>query len=376
MITPNAFPNGDAGGVRDFYFTKMYQEIGYNVVYISSNYGIKECRCCGIDVFKIGFKSKNKLLRAFSRLFYSVFLSKLVTRIFREHGRPSIIHLYSVPHVCFRWAIKENKKSGALLIHDSVEWYSPCEFKLGVLSREYVLNNLLNTKIVKKPFSVICISSFLERFFSEKGLKTIRIPVVMDYNDFGNALQITSDKKIRIVYAGSPGSKDCLDRCLIAFDRLNELEKNILSFDVYGVDERYIRKTLKQETHKSIFAHGRVSRDTVLIALHESDFAILIRPSNERYSMAGFPTKSVEAMMCGNALICNYTSDLKLYLEDNENAIIVSSYTVDDIQKAFMRVAKMTRDNVNRIKHNALLTAKSNFDYRFFVTSFKKFVGC
>lgn len=44
-----------------------------------------------------------------------------------------------------------------------------------------------------------------------------------------------------------------------------------------------------------IIAHGRVSREEVTQALSNSDFSILLRPSNERYTKAGFPTKSVDA---------------------------------------------------------------------------------
>ena len=59
------------------------------------------------------------------------------------------------------------------LYHDSVEWYSPAEFKKGERDRSYQLNNLINSKIIDKSFKVISISTYLEKYYSSKNICTI-----------------------------------------------------------------------------------------------------------------------------------------------------------------------------------------------------------
>ena len=63
-------------------------------------------------------------------------------------------------------------------------------------------------------------------------------------------------------------------------------------------------------------------------------------------------------------MICNLTSDLKLYLEDEKNSVIVQGSTEEAMTSAIRRVLKMDREKINEIKSCARKTAEEEFDYR------------
>lgn len=144
----------------------------------------------------------------------------------------------------------------------------------------------------------------------------------MDCQEYHSA---TRDElsKIRLIYAGSPAKKDYLDECIKGYNLISPELKEVFEFHIMGADESFVHTCCGGIIPNGIIAHGQVPRQVVIKMLEICDFAILRRPKNERYTKSGFPTKSVEAMMNGCAMICNIISDLALYLVDGYNAIIV-----------------------------------------------------
>ena len=90
--------------------------------------------------------------------------------------------------------------------------------------------------------------------------------------------------------------------------------------------------------------------------------------------MAGFPTKSVEAMSHGVAMLCNLSSDLGMYLKNMDNAIIVDGCTTDEMTRAIRSVLMLNRYEIEKIKENARKTAEKYFDYRCWIEQVKLFL--
>ena len=309
MITPNNFPEGDAGAVRDGYFARIYQELGYEVIHIGMNPGCQQGEWKKIKFYSL-FEDNNGVFRKLKNITsYGKRLDNIFKALEKNNSAPSIIHIYDIPETGIRWAVKNGKKYNIPVIHDSVEWYSATQFPKGFLSYPYILKNRTNTKLIKKPISVIAISTYLENYFKGKGLNVIRIPVIMDSSDYLTEGRI-DDGKIHIVYAGSPIKKDYLAECVKAFCDLPRNLQKKFEFHIFGVDKRVVEQSVKMNLPDVITVHGRVLREDVIRYLEISDFSLLLRPENERYSKAGFPTKVVEAMMNGCAMICNITSDI------------------------------------------------------------------
>lgn len=372
IVSPNNFPENDAGAVRDCTFAKIYQQLGYDVFHIGMNPTSKSGCFKRIKYYSLYNNNSGIIRKIYNLISYRKRLYNLMKKIEEKNGKPSVIHVYDIPksgiELLRKYAIKNNIR----IIHDSVEWYSPCEFKMGRFAYPYILKNWTNSKIIRKPMYVYAISRYLEQYYLGKGLKTLRVPVIMDSDEYFP--NIVNNDTIKIVYAGSPAKKDYLKECIIAFGNLADNERKRFEFHVYGANQDYVNNCLGDKKISEIIAHGRVTRDEVTQALSTSDFSILLRPSNERYTKAGFPTKSVEAMMNGCAMICNLTSDLEMYLIDEKNSIIVEECNSRAMTYALRRVLSLNRKQIDEIKKNANNTAKSYFDYHAWISDIKKFI--
>lgn len=372
IVSPNNFPENDAGAVRDGCFAKIYQDLGYDVIHVGMNPSVRKGLYKGIKYYSI-YQNNCGITRKISNsILYNKRLSSILNEIIKENGNPNIIHIYDIPKSGIELIRKYTIKNNIRLVHDSVEWYSPCEFKMGCFAYPYLLKNRTNTKLIRKPMYVYAISRYLQEYYLGKGLKTLRVPVIMDSKEY--CPKIVQDDVIKIVYAGSPAKKDYLRECIIAFGDLTNEERERIEFHIYGADEKYVEDCLSEKQISKIIAHGRVAREDVTRALAMSDFSILLRPENERYTKAGFPTKSVEAMMNGCAMICNLTSDLGMYLKDGKNSIIVENCSSEAMTQALRKVLKLNRQEINEVKENAHKTAKDYFDYRIWISAVKEFI--
>lgn len=373
MISPNNFPNGDAGAVRDLSFAKIYMQLGYTPIVICCNRDTINGEYDGVKYYSYHLQAStffDKVSRYFEQ---KCLFIKQINEVETRYGIPSLIHLYGISNHLIKYIKHYAKKNKLQIIHDSVEWYSPCEFKYGKLDKAYIINNRLNTKIINKPIKVIAISSYLQDYFEMRGLVCERIPVIMDVHRIES--KPCRDDKIKFIYAGSPANKDYLAEIVNAFSKLSTQERSRIEFNIYGVTEKQLYCIGVENTiDNHIVAHGRVSRSTVEKALQESDFSLLLRPENERYTKAGFPTKSVEAMANGTAMICNLTSDLCLYLQDGINSIIVEKCTADSLLTAIRKAINMNREEIDLMKNNAMDTAIEHFDYHSWVSTVKQLI--
>lgn len=261
------------------------------------------------------------------------------------------------------------KKINAKLLHDSVEWYSPEEYKRGKLSIEYNLKILNNTKIIKEPWNVIAISKYLENFYSDKGITTIRVPVIMDVFNVKEINKVKNDKCI-FVYAGVPGRKDYLDLMIEGFSMLPQEYRNKFEFHIFGADENQlinqcgVKKQHITKLDKNLVIHGRVKREEVIKWIKKCNYTVLLRDDSLSYAKAGFPTKIVESLTYSTPVICNYSSDLKDYLIDENNAIIVQQFSPQEFCNAIIKGMKQGKDKQKEMQKNARKTAEKYFDYR------------
>lgn len=374
MITPNKFPEGDAGAIRDQYYAKIYQELGYMVFHIGMNQNSEKGIYHNINFFSIYQKNDSFMEKINNALNYNKRLEHAVKFIEKEFGKPEFVHIYDISPNGIQWIKKYCKNQLIPLVHDSVEWFSPCEFKIGRLAYPYIFKDICNRWLINSSMSVYAISTYLENFFAQKGIDNVlRVPVIMDPDDY-IPTERENNSKIKLVYAGSPAKKDYLVECIQGFLMLDSTEKEKFQFNILGVNKEYIANCINREIPKEINVMGRVQRKEVVKQLAESDFSILLRPENERYTKAGFPTKSVEAMMNGCAMICNLTSDLGMYLVDGDNAVIVEQCSAEAVYKALHRVGKFPDEKIKLLKRNARKTAEENFNYRKYIPLIKQFI--
>ena len=327
IVTGDKYPDENAGAVRTHSFAKIFTEFGFFpcVIGMGRSTSFQWGEYDGISYCSLRYDRKNRVSRIFGRALFGHNLKKVLNR--NKLSDISGILYVSGGFFALRYVKRLSHRYAIPLYFDSVEWYSPSEFKMGKLSPAYMANNRLNTHSVDRKFRVFAISAFLEEHFRSRGIPTIRIPVIMDVQKmpFREANdESTESEKIRMIYAGSPGRKDRLGEMVEAIGLLSPEERRRIDFHIVGLTSEGYAKIYGEvppsELAESVVFEGRKPRHEVIRQVADSDFAFLLRPPEERYAKAGFPTKAVESLSVGTPMLCNFSSDLSAYLKDGENS--------------------------------------------------------
>ena len=371
IVTGNKYPNEDPGAVRQHVFAKMFLASDYEpiVIGMGRTTHFKEEKYDNVCFYSLRYESSSLFFRILGRLLFTVNL-KRVLKLYNAKEIAAIL-MVSGEQKTFTFVKKYANKNSIQLIHDSVEWYSPSEFVKGERDREYIRNNDVNTRLIDKSYKVIAISTYLEKYFKKKGNYTVRIPVVLDINEMPYSYECVNDV-ITIVYAGNMAGKDQIQDMISALVSLPNEIKNKFKFKLFGVTyeqfkERY-GTIIDDDLGNSIVFFGRVPREQIGIELRDADFTVLMRPSDERYAKAGFPTKVVESLAAGTPVICNYSSDLEMYLKHEVNSIILSECSQEECCKKLLKIAGMDILEIQKMKRAARETAECEFDWKKYVS--------
>lgn len=364
IITFGHFPEGDAGAVRLRYMARAMIDAGYSV-HVLCRSKVNDSGCVdNICYTSLRKMDGHKLIRAAD---YYCFPARVV-RYLNKNKDLSCIYLYNAHVSVFRYCKAFCRKHGIRLVHDCVEWYSPEEFKLGAKDPEYRIKNKINTQIIDNNFSIVAISRYLEEYFSGKGIRTLRVPILCD-----STLRTTpkcAAEKLTLFYAGAPLKKDLIGNVLEAALLLSPEEQAKIRIVFVGVTKRYLME-LSEIPEQVIDACagflelcGRVPRDEVLAKMEEADFTVLPRDASLRYAKAGFPSKVVESLANATPILCNYSSDLELYLTDGADALIARDHTPEALAETIRRAIALTAEDKQKMSSAALECAKKHFDYR------------
>lgn len=379
-IMANHFTKDDAAAVRVFTFCELLKDLGKEVIVIS----LDEVETEKIHVYKgikyISLRSSSMTFkaRAFNFLFHNARLKKCITKLI-EVNEIDGLFFYGIPPPSIFYLKKLAKKKSIKIYHDSVEWYSPEQFKWGIFALPYILKNLLNKYIIDKQIFVFAISSYLNNYFLSKGIQSTRIPVLLDMNEISFKKLISPDK-LSLLYAGSPGKKDYLNEIIIGLAKLKKEELEKVELQLLGVTKKQlievcnVSESAIKKCGNSLIARGRVSRDEVLKQLENADFTVLLRSAELRYAKAGFPTKVVESLATATPVICNITSDLGDYLINKENSLIVEACTAEAFEITLQKALALSFEEKQMLCYNARKTAEREFDYRNFKNQFNAFL--
>lgn len=374
IITSGRFPEGDAGAVRLGMVARAMVAAGHSVTVLCHG-GLREKgNIDGIDYISLRKMTGNLLFKAIDRL---MFPRRVKSAIKGFDTR--CIYIYNAPISVFNFAKKYCKKNNIRLVHDSVEWYSPEEFKDGEKSREYRGKNRLNTEIIDESFSVIAISRYLEEYYSGRGIRTLRVPVLCD------AAARTEPKTeagevLTLFYAGIAMKKDYIEGVIRAAVMLSPDERARLKIILIGatkdvlIEKCEIPESLLIEAADMLDIRGRIPRTEVLSLMEAADFVMIPRDASLRYAKAGFPSKVTEALANATPIFANLSSDLELYLVDGENAVLAESHRPEDLLIALRRAIALTPEEKLRLSAGALRTAQEMLDYHIYSEKISDFL--
>lgn len=287
-----------------------------------------------------------------------------------DYGGYSLYDTYLIP-----WC----RKNKIPLIIDAVEWYQPSHLPLGALGPFRWNFELAVRYFHIRAGNIIAISSYLEKYYQNKGCWTIRIPPTLDTKKITYRLEPSHLKKpLILAYTGFPGKKDLLNNVIAALLRIDPHGQNI-QLVVAGPKPREILQlpVFIDSGYKNlpgcVNPLGILSFEGVLNVVREADFTVLLRPPL-RYAQAGFPTKVPESLAVGTPVICNITSDLGEYIRDGMEGLICRNESVAACVEVIERAIRLRTGQREAMRRAARTRAERSFDFRNYSESLNRFI--
>lgn len=378
FITMNKFPDGDAGSLRQSALAKACLKSGMEVFIVGLGNGDYK-KVLSYNGLKYTTLRNLNMSNIEKMVFYNNFGKEAISLLYDNNFIPDCIIVTMLFKKPMKQILNYSKLTNCKIIYDCVEWYSPSEFKMCYFDPNYMLNNAINKNFIDNRWKVISISSYLNDYFSKKGIKTIRLPVIFDLEK-SSAIYSLPEYKIIISYVGSPGKKDNLKNILIALSLLNKEQLDKFELRIVGVDKdellkkMHIDRGLFNRIDGSLNIFGRLPHEKAINIVKNSNFSILIRDEKERFAKAGFPTKVVESLCCGTPMICNLSSDLGIYLKDNYNSVIIDDLNPSSIKSSLVRIINIDCSHYEKLRINARLTAEKFFNCENYSAIIKDFL--
>lgn len=316
-------------------------------------------------------RGHTQILKLFYFLFRGISFPLLLSRL--DFNVDLIIYYGSSSRILLPLLIFCRLKKIKLVV-DVVEWYDYSHLPLGKWGPFSLDVHFCMTQLIPLSDGIIAISSYLEEYYKEKNLKTVRVPILVNENEMDCQLNeevLFNSNYLHLIYAGYAGKKDLIFNVIKAVDLINKSRK-VVEFHILGTTESDLQKVYDKPISNSIAVHGKMSREKVKVFLRAADFSVLYRPI-ERYAMAGFPTKFVESLSNGIPVLANLTSDLQWYLIDGFNGFISNGYSVESIEITIEKALKSKKEDRIKMRENAKNSAKQYFGTNNFSSKFQSF---
>ena len=188
-------------------------------------------------------------------------------------------------------------------------------------------------------------------------------PVSVNFENFPSPAADFHDP-VRLFYGGTFGEKDGVEDLISAFNIACEKHDNlVLNLTGKGNAKRMskIKLLMDNSRHKDkIIYHGYLRENEYYNVLTGCDILCVTRTASP-FAQAGFPFKLGEYLATGASVIASDVSDIRDYLKNKENAIIVKPDSAGDIAEAIDFLIS-NPDSAKQIGITARVTAKENFD--------------
>ncbi|WP_369743385.1 glycosyltransferase [Pseudidiomarina sp. PP-1MA] len=407
-VGPIDFPEGGAATRRVLGISQSLCDVGYRVTvvsgYLSANRAEGESVAVepGIESVQVNERSAEHLPKwlRFARYFTMGRRSRSWFEQQSEWPKAIIIYSGYSPYLLSftRWA----KKRGIKIIFDAVEWYA-AESWLGFITSPYLMNTEFAMRyLIPKTDGVICISRALQDYYDGRKVPTVRVPPTLSILpksttetlgpfDSDNVALVKGDGPIRLVYAGTPGKKDRLDKIATAVKQLNSQQisdgldrrQPALELHVVGMNEVDLINYMRQSPESGVWdqqtlttaglvCHGQIPHADVTKLLEQAHYTIFIREIN-RVSTFGFPTKYVESVAFGCPVITNITTDLGQF-HHAKTGIVIPSTEVADIEASLMHAMSLSESQYYAQKEQAYQVAIKYFDVAQYAKPLKQFI--
>ena len=381
LVYDDQLPVGSANATRIASFAHMFRAIGYSVLMLGVNYrGLPQTEGFyeGIPYELLTFKEmhytglKSPLRRKYLKRHLEAWLD---TR--RQKNDVEAI-FYSSRNGLASFFLSYARTTGVPVLYNHVEWHLLSMFsgKFGIFS--FFQNRFELRFVLNRIHNIVAISSFLQHYYDRKNCHTIRIPTIINLDNYPADEAWPDNEKLVLAYAGKPGKKDAILNVVSAI-RMLESEGERVEFRLYGITEQEIlamgglSQTDKALVGKQVLCKGRIPYEQVQSELKKADFTILLR-KNWRNANAGFPTKIGESMASSVPVIANLTSDIGLYLHDGVEGLVCADETPASCAQALRRALCLTREEKTAMRIMARKQAENAFNYKTYVEEMRRYL--
>jgi colanic acid/amylovoran biosynthesis glycosyltransferase len=186
----------------------------------------------------------------------------------------------------------------------------------------------------------------------------------IDVNDFElKSLSSPLSLPLKVIQVGRlTGKKAILDSINAVALASKEFP---IEFTIVGDGELYTSaKELIASLNVSEYIHllGRQPQDVVKQYLDKADVFLLPSVRSEDGDMEGIPVALMEAMAKGLLAISTYHSGIPELIENEVSGFLVEEHDIDELVNCFLKVQKMSIENIADIRRNALSVCTGKYN--------------
>lgn len=381
ILVNSYFPKGAAISSRILNFCRLLRDAGFKV-HVIAGYAKEQKVVCDkiLEIEGITYEVVSAKPGSALESFIGIpgFVNKVKTYL--QSNQTDVIFMTSSVAM-YRKLQRVFKTHDIKYFVEQCEWMDVSSYKFGRLDLRYLQTAYLRRTGFCHPTGIVSISRLLDEYYNSLGVKSIRIPTILDIQNTCFQTETKYDNnKIHIVFAGSLGGTKELMSPIIEALATNEEFRSRIQFDVYGPNREQIIKNLGKKADslklagESVVIHGRIPQDEVAEVYSNSDYLIFVRPQR-RSSDAGFPTKFAESMAVGTPVITNNTGDIGLYLQDGKNGFMLTDNTTEAVCNCFEKLIVMNKERYKEMRKAARKTAEECFDYKNYIQLLLDFLG-
>lgn len=372
-VGPFPFPWGQAGSRRMCGVARSLAESGHRVVVgggdslplvetdLNEGEVVGRVRYLGLGESP---RKSASLIQKFIQIFWS-WGAKTVSWLDSQEIKPSHVFVYGGSAQYMLHLLPWCKRYGIPLIVDVVEWYDPRQMSGGVLGPFNLSAKFALRFLYPRCDGVVAISQLLADYYEAKGCPVVRVPPTVDVAriDVGCNAHNSSDGKLSLVYAGTPGKKDLLGNVIEAAASVDPLGIR-LKLLIMGPTLKQVKEMMGgAELPVCVEVLGRIEQSLVAGYIKSSDFSVLLREPLH-FANAGFPTKFVESMSNGTPVMANLTSDLGLYLHDGIEGLVCEDCSTEALVAVLNKALLLSPAELTAMRLAARNQAERSFDFR------------
>lgn len=354
-------PDKNAAAQRVLSNAKLFRMIGYKTILLGINKEIKydtpiRTTLFEFDNFAMYSVPYPKKIKQWKE--YLMDINKYIEFVNQINDLKFII-CYNFPSIALNKIRKYCSKNAIKCIADITEWYS-VSGRTFLIKLVKGIDTFYRMRVVQKKLdALIVISRYLENYYN-KCNNVVYIPPLTDFKMVSKENKIRkNDYELKLVYAGNPGVKDCIN---LLIEALSQVKRKI-RLDIIGIDKMEYISLYPAHKQKNILSpnivfHGRLSHEETVDYIKGADFSCFFRHDN-RLTKAGFPTKFSEAISLGIPVLTNKSSNIDEYIIDGINGVLVEDLSINEIAKTLETIGA------------DIIVETETFNYKKYVSSAK-----